>query len=90
MTEQAKERYRLRKSEHRCVRCGAKLPEKYKMVYCTECREQVRKISMERKPRRAESTSGTLTISQVVRLAAERHVSYGEMVLILEKEGNKV
>lgn len=90
MTEQAKERYRLRKSEHRCVRCGAKLPEKYKMVYCTECREQVRKTSMERKPRRAESTSGTLTISQVVRLAAERHVSYGEMVQILEKEGHKV
>ena len=25
-------------------------------------------------------------ISQVLKLAAERHVSYGEMVLILEKE----
>lgn len=32
MTDQAKERYRLRKSEHRCVRCGAGLPEKYKIA----------------------------------------------------------
>ncbi len=30
---------------------------------------------------------GALSISQVIRLAAERHVSYGEMVCILEKEG---
>lgn len=90
MTDQARERYRLRKSEHRCVRCGARLPEKYNMVYCGECREQVRKISMERKPRHTEPAPGTLTISQVVRLAAERHISYGEMVQILEKEGYMV
>ncbi len=32
MTDQARERYRLRKSEHRCVRCGAGLPEKYKIA----------------------------------------------------------
>lgn len=85
MTEQARGRYRQRKAEHRCVRCGARLPEKYKMVYCSDCREAVQKIHTE--PRRAERRTEALTISQVVRMAAERHISYGEMVLRIEKEG---
>lgn len=85
MTEQARGRYRQRKAEHRCVRCGAKLPEKYNMVYCPDCRERVTKIRTE--PRRTERRNEALTISQVVRMAAERHLSYGEMVQILEKEG---
>lgn len=85
MTEQARGRYRQRKAAHRCVRCGARLPEKYNMVYCPDCRERVTKIHTE--PRRAERRTEALTISEVVRMASERHISYGEMVLRIEKEG---
>lgn len=93
-----KERYDKRKSEHRCCRCGTKLPEKYTKVYCAKCTdynsikwfktmERRKEDKLRARPRSVQN--GALTISQVVRLAAERHISYGEMVLILEKEGNR-
>ena len=88
-----KERYNKLKGEHRCVGCGAKLPDEYTMIRCEHCLEYSRdshrrryssekqkKVYASDKPR----TTG-LSLSQVVRMAAERHISYGEMVLIIEK-----
>ena len=45
-----------------------------------------------KRPKRRQPSAkpeGVLTISQVIALATERHVSYGEMVLLMEAEGNK-
>lgn len=88
-----KERYDKLKAEHRCVGCAANLPAGYTMTRCEHCLEYSRnshrrkdelkkrkKAYAYQKPR-----SAGLTISQVVRMAAERHISYGEMVLILER-----
>lgn len=66
------ERYAKLKAEHRCDHC-----REYDRLY-------------KKRPKRRQPNAkpeGVLTISQVIALAAERHVSY--MVLILEKEGNK-
>ena len=90
-----KERYNKLKEEHRCVGCGAKLPDEYTMIRCEHCLEYIRESHRrkdELKKKQKAYASGkpraaALTISQVVKMAAERHVSYGEMVLMIEKEG---
>lgn len=84
------ERYAKLKAEHRCVDCKIQLSASNKFTKCDHCREYDR-IYKKRPKRRQPSAKpeGVLTISQVIALAAERHVSYGDMVLILEKEGNK-
>lgn len=92
-----KQRYDELKAAHRCTKCTRQLEEGYHFTKCPKCREYNRKylqsirrsVSKEvpvEKPRRRD---GALSISQVIRLAAERHVSYGEMVCILEKEGKR-
>lgn len=90
MTQQ--ERYRKLVAEHRCSRCGAKLPESWVNRKCAICKvydADARRIARNKpkpiQPRK--KPAGVLTISQVVRLASERHISYGEMVLRIEKEG---
>ena len=90
-----KERYNKLKEEHRCVGCGAKLPDEYTMIRCEHCleysRESHRRKDELKKKQKAYASgkprAAALTISQVVKMAAERHVSYGEMVLMIEKEG---
>ena len=84
------ERYAKLKAEHRCVDCKIQLSASNKFTKCDHCREYDR-LYKKRPKRRQPSAKpeGVLTISQVIALATERHVSYGEMVLILEKEGNK-
>lgn len=90
-----KQRYDQLKAAHRCTKCTRRLEEGYNYTKCPKCREYNRKylqsvrqsVSKEvsaEKPRRRD---GALSLSQVIRLATERHVSYGEMVCILEKEG---
>ena len=88
-----KERYNKLKEEHRCVGCGAKLPDEYTKIRCEYCleysRESHRKKDELKKKQKAYASgkprAAALTISQVVKMAAERHISYGEMVLIIEK-----
>ena len=90
-----KERYNKLKEEHRCVGCGAKLPDEYTMIRCEHCleysRESHRRKDELKKKQKAYASgkprAAALTISQVVKMAAERHISYGEMVLMIEKEG---
>ena len=90
-----KERYNKLKEEHRCVGCGAKLPNEYTKIRCEYCleysRESHRRKDELKKNQKAYASgkprAAALTISQVVKMAAERHVSYGEMVLMIEKEG---
>ena len=88
-----KERYDKLKSEHRCVCCKSVLPVEYRYARCEHCLEYIRlshrgtdglKKKRQNYATAKPRTTG-LTISQVVRMAAERHVSYGEMVVILEK-----
>ena len=88
-----KDRYAELKAQHRCVGCGAKLPDEYTKIRCEHCLEYSReshrrKDELKKKQKAYASdkprTTG-LSLSQVVRMAAERHVSYGEMVLIIEK-----
>lgn len=88
-----KERYDKLKAEHRCVGCGAKLPVEYTMIRCEHCleysrsshrrKDELKKRKQAYASQKPRSTG--LTISQVVKMAAERHISYGEMVLIIEK-----
>lgn len=81
------ERYATLKAEHRCTKCKSYLPEQYKFAKCSKCREYDRQYKKRPKPRAPRGNPDRfLTISQVLKLATERHVSYGEMVLILEKE----
>lgn len=82
------ERYAKLKAEHRCVDCKLQLDKSYKFARCTRCREYDRQYKQRPKPRTPRAKpEGVLTISQVLALAAERHISYGEMVVILEREG---
>ena len=90
-----KERYAELKAQHRCVNCKKALPADYSRVCCEHCLEFSRE-SHRRKAEREKRQQAyalrkphtvTLTISQVVRMAAERHVSYGEMVAIIERGG---
>ena len=91
-----KDRYAELKAQHRCVSCKKALPADYKMVRCTRCldysRESHRRKDELKKKRQSYAsakprTTTGVTISQVVRMAAERHVSYGEMVAIIERGG---
>jgi hypothetical protein len=84
------ERYAKLKAEHRCVDCKIQLSASNKFTKCDHCREYDR-LYKKRPKRRQPSAKpeGVLTISQVIALATERHVSYGEMVLLMEAEGNK-
>lgn len=90
-----KERYAELKAQHRCVGCKKALPVDYTKVRCEHCldynRESHRRKAELEKRRQADALrkrhNVTLTISQVVKLAAQRHVSYGEMVAIIERGG---
>lgn len=90
-----KERYDKLKSEHRCVGCSVKLPAEYARIRCEHCLEYSRNSHRRKDELKkhqkayasAKPRAAALTISQVVKMAAERHISYGEMVLIIEKEG---
>ena len=72
-----------------CIRCGDVIPVWDTHKQCEGCRamwrERYGKFTSSRQPARKPSVS----ISEVCRMAAERHISYGEMVLILEKEDNQ-
>ena len=84
------ERYAKLKAEHRCVKCKQDLPADYTMALCERCREYGRHYN--RPPRQIKprpKCSGVLTISQVIELAKEKGISYGEMVVLIEKEGSK-
>lgn len=90
-----KDRYAELKAQHRCVSCKKALPADYKMVRCEHCLDYSReshrrKAELEKRQqayalRKPQTVS--LTISQVVKLAAQRHVCYGEMVAIIERGG---
>lgn len=90
-----KDRYAELKAQHRCVGCKKALPADYTKVRCARCldysRESHRRKAELEKRRQSYALrkphAVTLTISQVVRMAAERHVSYGEMVAIIERGG---
>ena len=73
-----------------CIKCGGQRAN-VRFQLCEKCRKynleaqrkyDIRKLEA-RRPRCA--TAGTLTISQVCRLAAERGISYGQMVVEIEK-----
>ena len=90
-----KDRYAELKAQHRCVGCKKALPADYRRIRCEHCleysRESHRRKDELKKKQKAYASgkprAAALTISQVVKMAAERHVSYGEMVLMIEKEG---
>lgn len=90
-------KYQIRLTEQRkadgvCLRCGGIIEDK-RFKQCDKCREYDRdykRLSSERArrakhPRRVPESG--LTISQVCRMAAERGISYGQMVVEIEKEG---
>lgn len=91
MTKSAKY-YNKRKEEHRCTKCGQPLPEDWTRVQCERCRgirreyerQYMRRIMHSKPPE--SSSKPRHTLHEVMALAAERHISYGEMVVILEKE----
>ena len=85
------ERYAKLKAEHRCVDCKIQLSASNKFTKCDHCREYDR-LYKKRPKRRQPSAKpeGVLTISQVIALATERHVSYGEMVLLRRETRHEI
>lgn len=81
-------------AEGRCDRCGEYLPEGFRYRECDYCREQ-RRESKKRKraeekarmeaEQRNKGKKQTLSLEAVSRMAAERGISYGQMVVLLEQ-----
>lgn len=68
-----------------CIRCGKALPDGDSHKQCESCRTRDRGIYHKNKPKNEPRRKPAVPISDVCRRAAERHISYGEMVLIIEK-----
>ena len=68
-----------------CFRCGEALPDDDNHKQCERCRAYVRGFYHNPKNVREPRRKPSVSISEVCRMAAERHISYGEMVLIIEK-----
>ena len=77
--------YESRKAAGLCVRCGARLENSISLK-CDICKKKERE---ERENRQTEkrNNKGRLSIGDVMKLAAENHCSYGEMVVRLRKAG---
>ena len=74
-----------RRAEGLCVECGGiRSDERYGL--CLECRERQR-LSYKLRKAPEKKPGNVLSISDVVKLASQRGVSYGEMVHIIEMEG---
>ena len=83
-----KEAYRRRVAMGLCVRCGRPVAE-IDYVHCKACRELHAKQIAEARKRKAIKQPTTLrttgySITEIVRMAEERGISYGKMVAILE------
>ena len=78
-----------RRENRLCFRCGEALPDGDNHKQCESCRTRDRGIYHKPKPKSEPRRKPAVSISEVCRMAAERHISYGEMVLILEKEDNQ-
>lgn len=78
-----------KKENKLCTKCRAPLPAGTKFKMCSACREYNRDYKKTWTPpsgrKRAPESRPALSISQVCRMAQERHISCGEMVLIIEK-----
>ena len=85
MTVQELKKYRRKNGL--CTYCG-KEKDNPERVLCQECREVI--YSARRKPKKdsACKPAAALSISDVCRLAAERKISYGKMVQIIESGAN--
>lgn len=66
-----------------CPQCGWHWPEEGKRM-CTECLELERFRVREKKRKANREKAQTASIEEVIRMARERGVSYGQMVAILE------
>ena len=85
--------YRKYAAEGRCVKCGAYLPEGFKYKECDRCRENKnlsrRRRCAERNARKeAEKRNAgkkIYTLDEVSRMARDRGISYGQMVILIEQ-----
>ena len=90
----AKNYYRKYVAEGRCAKCGMYLPEGFKYRECDQCREN-KNLSRKRKTaeknarieveKRNAGRKQTYTLDEVSRMANERGISYGQMVVLLEQ-----
>lgn len=78
--------YKNRKAAGLCTYCGAKL-EDPTFMRCDICRKAAREARARKLKDKNKSRKGGLSISDVMKLAAENRCSYGEMVVKLRKEG---
>ena len=81
---QRKLRY-FRRENRLCLRCGKALPDSDRHKQCESCRAYNRGIYHRPKPKSQPTSKPAVSLSEVCRMAKERHISYGEMVLIIEK-----
>lgn len=77
--------YENRKAAGLCVRCGARL-ENSLFLKCDICKKKERE-ERERREMEKRKNRGGLSLSDVMKLAAANHCSYGEMVVRLRTEG---
>lgn len=84
-------------NKHYCQLCGREIVKRHRNArYCRECadnmvgmsqqtraeyKEHIRKTATQRKPKRSDGYS----IEQIVALAAEANMTYGEYVLKMEE-----
>lgn len=77
---------KYRKAHGLCTHCG-KEKDNPNLAQCKECRTATYLARKKFKASPHPKPGKALTISEVCRMAAERHMSYGEMVVLIEKEG---
>ena len=83
------ENYKKYIEEGKCVSCGRRLTEGYAYRRCEECRKAMKLREKDRKEKEKAKTELTkkrgYTLEEVSRMAVERGISYGQMVILLEQ-----
>lgn len=82
--------YRKYVEEGRCARCGAYLPKGFEYKECDPCRERENILARRRRRENSKKTTEPTkkrgyTLEEVSRMAVERGISYGQMVILLEQ-----
>lgn len=88
MAYDRKERYRRLKALKLCTSC-AKVPAKPGQTLCEECRQkynEYHKVDNSYKIKHPKKVIPAHSLGEVSRMAYERGISYGQMVVLLERK----
>ena len=82
--------YQKYSQEGRCTRCGIYLPKGFEYKECDQCRERENILARKRRRENAKKAVEPVkkqgySLEEVSRMAKERGISYGQMVILLEQ-----